>query len=68
MSEPKDFPKSLTVIITVVIFCIGVLVGSTGEVVRQPTHYANGYCAALGGVAINDELCNVNGHVEDVKR
>lgn len=56
-------------------FCVSVItafglgmwaVGSTLEA-QIPTHYSNGYCAALEGVRLSDEACDVNGKVVMVK-
>ncbi len=33
-----------------------------------PYHYANGYCAALGGERLNDETCNVDGKVVVIQK
>mgnify|MGYP003591931073 CR=1 FL=1 len=33
---------------------------------NNPSHYADGYCAALNGTRLNDESCNVNGKVVPV--
>jgi hypothetical protein len=56
------------VIIGIMMLWVAGVIGFSVHDMRTPTYYADGYCAALGGVRLTDETCNVNGLVVEVKR
>ncbi len=55
------------ILLAFVVLVIGVAAGSLWERESFPTHYSSGYCAALEGVRLNDEACDVKGKVVMVK-
>ena len=50
------------------LLAVGISIGSAAQSARNPEFYADGYCAALGGVRVTDEVCNVDGRIVEVKR
>lgn len=63
----ESFDIGIAVIIGVMLIAIGIMIGGSLESNTGPTKYADGYCAALGGERLNDETCNVNGKVVEVR-
>lgn len=45
----------------------GFAVGGGLQAAALPTLYAEGYCTALGGVRVSDEVCDVGGNVVAVQ-
>jgi hypothetical protein len=67
-SEPED---SWFIAFVVILLLVGFVVGGAAFGILErssfPTHYANGYCSALGGSRLTDEACDINGEVVLVK-
>lgn len=63
----KDYNIVGYVTIGMLMLIAGVVTGMTLVGVQQPSYYANGYCAALGGERLTDETCNIDGAVVAVE-
>jgi hypothetical protein len=55
-----------TVLALGVFLYVGLVTGASWVGAQEPTHYSEGYCAALNGVRLSDEACNVDGLVVPV--